>query len=40
MWNDPAIGIEWPLELVNNEIIISDKDEGLQNFEEFINATK
>lgn len=30
MWDDPAIGIEWPLELVNNEIILSDKDKNLK----------
>ena len=40
MWNDPAIGIEWPLELVNNEIILSDKDKELQCFEEFKNGTR
>jgi dTDP-4-dehydrorhamnose 3,5-epimerase len=40
MWNDPAIGIEWPLELVSNEIILSDKDKELQSFEEFKNGTR
>ena len=35
MWNDPAIGIEWPLELVNNDIILSDKDKELQSFGQF-----
>ena len=40
MWNDPAIGIEWPLELVNNEIILSDKDKELKSFEEFKNGTR
>lgn len=35
MWNDPDIGIEWPLELVNNEIILSEKDKLLQSFDLF-----
>lgn len=35
MWNDPDIGIEWPLELVNNEVILSEKDVNLNTFEEF-----
>lgn len=37
MWNDPDIGIEWPLELVSNEIILSDKDQKLISFHEFSN---
>ena len=36
MWNDPDIGIEWPLEKVNNEIILADKDKNLQSFKEFM----
>ena len=40
MWNDSALGIEWPLELVSNEIILSDKDKELQSFEEFKNGTR
>lgn len=31
MWNDPDIAIEWPLEQVNNEIILSEKDKNLQS---------
>jgi len=38
MWNDPDIGIEWPLELVNNEIILSDKDQKLISFREFASS--
>ena len=26
LWNDPAVGIEWPMELVNGKVILSDKD--------------
>lgn len=37
MWNDPTIGIEWPLELVNSEVILSDKDQKLISFHEFTN---
>jgi dTDP-4-dehydrorhamnose 3,5-epimerase len=40
MWNDSAIGIEWPLELVSYEIILSDKDKELQSFAEFENGTR
>ena len=34
VWNDPEIGIDWPLELVN-EIILSEKDKSLQSFSEY-----
>ena len=34
-WNDKEIGISWPLELVNNNIILSEKDKNLQSFKEF-----
>ncbi len=36
MWNDPEIGIEWPLDMVE-EVILSDKDKSLQSFKEFKN---
>ena len=26
IWNDPDVGIEWPLERVGNELIVSEKD--------------
>jgi dTDP-4-dehydrorhamnose 3,5-epimerase len=38
MWNDPDIGIEWPLNLVNNEIILADKDKNLQSFKQFMDV--
>lgn len=38
MWNDPNIGVEWPLELVDKQIILSEKDTKLQSFEEFKNG--
>jgi dTDP-4-dehydrorhamnose 3,5-epimerase len=37
MWNDPDIGIKWPVELVNNQIILSEKDTKLKSFDEFKN---
>jgi dTDP-4-dehydrorhamnose 3,5-epimerase len=37
MWNDPDIGINWPLNLVDNNIILADKDKNLQSFEQFMN---
>ena len=27
-WDDPAIGIEWPLEEIGGEVILSEKDRG------------
>lgn len=36
MWNDPDIGIDWPLNRVDNEIILSEKDETLQSFQDLI----
>jgi dTDP-4-dehydrorhamnose 3,5-epimerase len=35
MWDDPEIGIKWPLDLVDNKIILSEKDKNLQSFTEF-----
>lgn len=34
MWNDPDIGVEWPLDLIGGEekLILSDKDKKLQTF--------
>ena len=38
MWNDPSIGIDWPIERVGGEgnIILADKDKKLQSFDEFV----
>jgi dTDP-4-dehydrorhamnose 3,5-epimerase len=39
LWNDPGIGIEWPLDLLGgSEIILSDRDRGLQSLKEFISV--
>lgn len=35
IWNDPDINIQWPIELVENNIILSDKDKNLQSFRSF-----
>jgi len=37
VWNDPDINIKWPIELVNNQIILSEKDAKLKSFDEFKN---
>lgn len=36
-WDDPEMGIEWPLDLIGGEenIIVSEKDKNLQSFKEF-----
>lgn len=38
MYNDPDIGIEWPMELIGGKknIIISEKDLNLMSFKEYI----
>lgn len=40
MWNDPDIGIEWPMELIGGieNMIISEKDKTLQSFEDYKNS--
>lgn len=37
MWNDPEIGIDWPLALVDNKLILSEKDKQLPSFKQFNN---
>lgn len=36
MWNDSAIGINWPLHEIEGDIILSEKDKNLQSFELFM----
>lgn len=35
MWDDPDIGVDWPLELVSNKVILAEKDKNLQSFKQF-----
>lgn len=39
-WDDPEIGIEWPLELVGGieNIILAEKDKTLPSFKEFLES--
>jgi len=38
MWNDPDIGIVWPIQkLDGSPLIIADKDKNLPSFKEFLN---
>lgn len=39
MWNDPDLAINWPLHLVDNKIILSEKDKQLQSFKDFISQS-
>ena len=34
MWNDPDIGVKWPLDIIGGEknLILADKDKNLQSF--------
>jgi dTDP-4-dehydrorhamnose 3,5-epimerase len=34
-WNDPDINISWPLDKVDNKLILAEKDMNLQSFAEF-----
>lgn len=34
-WDDTDIAVNWPLELVDHQVILSDKDKKLQSFKEF-----
>lgn len=38
IWNDPDIGVKWPLELIGGEskLILADKDKRLQRFAELM----
>ena len=38
LWNDPDIGVAWPLNLIGGEekLILADKDKNLQNFQQFM----
>ncbi|MGL5676635.1 MAG: dTDP-4-dehydrorhamnose 3,5-epimerase [Cellulosilyticaceae bacterium] len=35
LWNDPDIGIEWPLEGIE-EVLLSEKDKAQQTFKQFV----
>lgn len=38
LWDDPDIGVEWPLEKIGgrDKVILSDKDKALQSFAQFM----
>ena len=38
MWNDPDLGVEWPMALIGGEenLILADKDKNLQTFAQFM----
>ena len=40
LWNDPDIGVAWPLNLIGGEekLILADKDKNLQSFRQFMEA--
>lgn len=40
LWDDPDIGIEWPLEQVGGleHVVLADKDKNLQSFKTFMNV--
>ena len=42
MYNDPDLGIEWPMDLIGGEknLIISEKDTHLMSLKEYIEKTR
>ncbi|WP_312642512.1 dTDP-4-dehydrorhamnose 3,5-epimerase [Hydrogenoanaerobacterium sp.] len=38
LWDDPEIGVKWPIELIGGaeNLILADKDKNLQTFKEFV----
>jgi dTDP-4-dehydrorhamnose 3,5-epimerase len=38
LWNDPELGVEWPLDRVGGaeKLILAEKDKGLQSFKAFM----
>ncbi len=38
-WDDKTIAIEWPLDLIDGNVIVSEKDQLLNSFEEYIVTT-
>lgn len=40
LWNDPDIGVQWPLERIGGpeKVILADKDKSLQSFTQFMEA--
>ena len=40
LWDDPDIGVEWPLELVGGreKVILAEKDKNLQSFKQFMDT--
>lgn len=40
LWDDPDLGVDWPLELVGGRehVILADKDKNLQSFQAFMNT--
>lgn len=41
-WDDPDIGVQWPVELIGGvkHLILAEKDKDLQSFSEFIKSNK
>ena len=37
-WNDEKLGIEWPFNRQNTQPIISDRDAGLQSFDDYLKS--
>lgn len=35
IWNDSDIGIVWPIDKVDNKVILSEKDKALQSFKKY-----
>ena len=40
LWNDKDINVDWPLDKLDGEVVLSDKDKRLQLFKEYLNIIK
>jgi len=38
LWDDADIGIDWPLDIVDNQIILAEKDLKWQTFKQFVDS--
>lgn len=40
LWNDSVIEVQWPLESLNGNVVVSEKDKQLQSFLSYVDSCK